>query len=117
MDAIAIEGRLTPGALTLSRRALLLVVGAVAYVGTFQLNPFLLNAVRRAAGFPANSGPWAAFQHLFLYSTLAAVTCAAVWGASPGRGCCRGPAPCWGWAAVARRSCSGAWAPASAWWP
>jgi membrane protease YdiL (CAAX protease family) len=67
-------------------RALVLLAAAGALWVLIQPSRWLRDAVLHALGDPPYRGPWITFDHLFLYSTLGAATCAIVWIALAGRG-------------------------------
>jgi membrane protease YdiL (CAAX protease family) len=61
------------------RKLVLLLCAAAAYAVGFQPTWMLRDSVLAAAGSPAYQGVWILIPHLFLYSTLSALVCLALW--------------------------------------
>lgn len=61
------------------RKLLLLICAAAAYAVGFQPTWMLRDSVLAAFGSPAYQDVWILIPHLFLYSTLSALVCLALW--------------------------------------
>jgi hypothetical protein len=61
------------------RKLVLLLCAGAAYAVGFQPTWMLRDSVLAAFGSPAYQGVWILIPHLFLYSTLSALVCLALW--------------------------------------
>lgn len=61
------------------RKVAILMIAAGAYVVGFWPTWWVRNAVLKAFGNPAYEGVWILIPHVFLYTTLSALTCLVLW--------------------------------------
>ena len=65
------------------RRLVILVVASAAFATLFEPSQTVRDELLAAFGKPAYEGIWILIPHIFLYSTLAALACAAAWRVAP----------------------------------
>src|SRR5262249_58809239 len=61
------------------KKAALLMIAAGAYAVGFWPTWWVRDAVLKAFGKPAYEGVWILIPHVFLYTTLSALTCLVLW--------------------------------------
>ena len=61
------------------KKVAILMIAAGAYAVGFWPTSWVRDAVLKAFGNPAYAGVWILIPHVFLYSTLSALTCLVLW--------------------------------------